>query len=97
MTLRVFIHSKSRRAETVALLDSGATENFINIDYAKKLGIPIRRLTNERRLFNVDGTPNKAGTLKYYVDMSTKTGEKRTRLRYFLTDLGENQAILGYP
>ncbi len=29
--------------------------------------------------------------------MTTKTGEKRTRLRYFLTDLGENQAILGYP
>ncbi len=31
------------------------------------------------------------------MDMTTKTGEKRTRLRYFLTDLGENQAILGYP
>ena len=58
MTLRVFIHSKSRRAEAVALLDSGATENFININYAKKLGIPIQRLTNERRLFNIDGTPN---------------------------------------
>ncbi len=35
--------------------------------------------------------------LKYYVDMSTRTRGKRTRLRYFLTDLGENQAILGYP
>jgi len=58
MTLHVFIHSKSRRAEAVALLDSGATENFININYAKKLGIPIQRLTNERRLFNIDGTPN---------------------------------------
>ncbi len=97
MMLRVFIHSKSKRAEAVALLDSGATENFINIEYAKKLGIPIRRLTHERRLFNVDGTPNKAGALKYYVDLTTKTREKRTRLRYFLTDLGENQAILGYP
>ncbi len=80
MTLHVFIQSKSKRAEAIALLDSGATENFINMDYAKKLGIPIRRLPYERRLFNVDGTPNKAGTLKYYVDMSTRTGEKRTRL-----------------
>ncbi len=97
MTLRVFIQSKSKRAEAVALLDSGATENFINIDYAKKLGIPIRRLPYKRKLFNVDGTPNKAGTLKYYVDMSTRTRGKRTQLRYFLTDLGENQAILGYP
>ncbi len=97
MMLRVFIQSKSKRAEAIALLDSGATENFININYVKKLGIPIRRLSYERRLFNVDGTPNKVGTLKYYVDMSIRTGEKRTRLRYFLTNLGENQVILGYP
>ncbi len=97
MMLCIFIQSKSKRAEAIALLDSGATENFISIDYVKKLGIPIRRLPYERRLFNVDGTPNKAGTLKYYADMSTRTREKRTHLRYFLMDLGENQVILGYP
>src|SRR6266851_8607505 len=96
MTLHVFMQSKSKRAEAIALLDSGATENFINIDYAKKLGIPIRRLPYKRRLFNVDGTPNRAGTLKYYVDMSTRTRGKRTHLWYFITDLGENQVILGY-
>ncbi len=80
MTLCVFIHSKSKRAKAIALLDSGATENFISIDYAKKLGVPIQRLTHERRLFNVDGTPNKAGLLKYYADMSTRTGGRRTQL-----------------
>jgi hypothetical protein len=97
MMLRIFVHSRSKRAETVTLLDSGATENFINISYAQKLNLPIRRLTQERRLFNVDGTPNKAGTLKYYTDIVTRTGTKHTRLRYFLTDLGDNQVILGYP
>ena len=97
MTLRVFVHSRSKRAETVTLLDSGATENFINISYAQKLNLLIRRLTQERRLFNVDGTLNKAGTLKYYTNIVTRTGAKRTRLRYFLTDLGDNQVILGYP
>jgi hypothetical protein len=51
----------------------------------------------ERHLFNVDGTPNKAGSLKYYINLETQTGPKKTTLRYFLTDLGENQAILGYP
>jgi len=35
--------------------------------------------------------------LKYYTDIVTRTGTKRTRLRYFLTDLGDNQVILGYP
>ena len=97
MTLHIFIHLRSKRAEAVTLLDSGATKNFISINYARKLGLPIQRLIYKRRLFNVDGTPNWAGTLKYYTDMTTKTGDKRTHLWYFLTDLGENHIILGYP
>jgi hypothetical protein len=96
MTLRIYVHLRSKRAETIALLDSGATENFINISYAQKLNLPIWKLTQERRLFNVNGTPNKAGTLKYYTNIVTRTGTKRTHLQYFLTDLGDNQVILGY-
>jgi len=78
--LRIFIHSRSKRAKTVALLDSGATENFMNIRYAQKMELPIQQLTEERRLFNVDGTLNKAGSLKYYTDVTTRTGEKVTHL-----------------
>jgi hypothetical protein len=95
--LCIFVHLRLKRAKTIALLDSGATENFINISYAQKLNLPIWRLTQERKLFNVDGTPNKAWTLKYYTDIITRTGTKCTCLRYFLTDLGNNQVILGYP
>jgi hypothetical protein len=61
------------------------------------MNLPIQRLTQERRLFNVDETLNKAGSLKYFIDINMCTGSQTTRLRYFLTDLGENQVILGYP
>ena len=44
MTLRVYLHSKSKRVETIALLDSGATENFMSLDYAKHLHLPIKAL-----------------------------------------------------
>ncbi len=54
-------------------------------------------LAEPRRLFNVDGTQNRAGDLKYYVDMSTRTGTQKVTLRYFLTDLGDHKIILGYP
>jgi hypothetical protein len=97
MMLHIFLHSRLKRAETVTLLDSGATENFINIHYTRRLGLPIQRLAQERRLFNVNRTLNKAGTLKYFTDITTRMGTKRTCLRYFLTDLGDNQVILGYP
>ena len=97
MTLCVFMHSKSKRANTIALLDSGATENFMSLQYAKYLYLPIKVLTEPRRLFNVDRTQNKAGDLKYYTNLYTRTGMTQRTLRYFLSDLRENKVILGYP
>src|SRR6266446_4512488 len=97
MTVRVFIHSNSKRAETISLLDSGATENFLNLDYAKWLKLPIKRLPFPRRLFNIDGTENKAGRLQFYTDLAIRTGSTTTNMRFFLTQLGEHKAILGYP
>jgi len=48
-------------------------------------------------LFNVDGTRNKAGDLKYYTDLHTRTGTTQRTLQYFLSNLEENRVILGYP
>ncbi len=97
MTVRVFIHSNSKRAETISLLDSGATENFLNLDYAKWLKLPIKRLLFPRKLFNVNGTENTAGQLQFYTDLAIRTGSISTNMRFFLTQLGEHKAILGYP
>ncbi len=97
MTVHVFIHSNTKRAETVSLLNSGATENFLNLDYAKWLKLLIKKLPFPRKLFNVDGTENKAGQLQFYTDLAIRTGTTTTNMRFFLTQLGEHKAILGYP
>ena len=44
MTVRTYIHSPHKRAETTALLDSEATKNFMNLAYAKWLRLPIQTL-----------------------------------------------------
>ena len=97
MTVRFFIHSVMKRAEAVALLDSGATENFMNLSYTRWLKLPIKELAQPRKLFNVDNTENISGELKYYTDLQVQTGGKIVKLRFFLTHLGEHKAILGYP
>ena len=97
MTVRFFIHSCSKRADSIALVDSGATENFMSLQYARYLQLPIRCLPEPCKLFNVDGTQNKAGVLEYYTDLNVQTGGNHTYLCFFLSDLGENKAILGYP
>jgi hypothetical protein len=69
MTIRFFIHSIAKRAEAITLVDSGATENFMNLTYAKWLQLPIKQLSEPRKLLNVDGTENKSGELKHYTDL----------------------------
>jgi hypothetical protein len=97
MTIRTHVHSRSKRQEPQALLDSGATENFINLTYGKWLQLPIKRLEYPRKLINVDGTENKAGALELYTDLQVKTGSTTKTLRFFLADLGDHKIILGYP
>ncbi len=97
MTLRFFVHSIAKRAEAIALIDSGATENFMNLEYAKWLQLPIKQMNEPRKLLNVDGTENKSGELRCYTDLQVQTGTNHTNLRFYLTELGEQKAILGYP
>ena len=78
-------------------MNSGAIENFMNLTYAKWLCLPIKKMATPRKLFNVDGTENKSGELQHYVDLQTKTRAHTTTLCFFLSDLGEYKAILGYP
>jgi len=97
MNLRTYVHTAHRRTETTALLDLGATENFMSLTYAKWLKLPFKHLAQERPLFNVDGSTNKSGSLKYYMDLEMQTGNKQTYMCFFLMDMGDHKVILGYP
>ena len=97
MQLCLFIHLSQKRAETIALLDSGATEKFINMLYAKELHLPIKHLHQLWPVYNMDGTRNKNGDIKHYTDLEMQTGNQKVWLRFFLTDLTNQKAILGYP
>src|SRR5882672_10408642 len=69
----------------------------MNLGYAKYLQLPIKCLEEPQNLFNVDSTTNKSGSLQFYTDLQVQTSVQRTNLRFFLMDLGDNKAILGYP
>jgi hypothetical protein len=47
----------------VALVDSGATECFIDTKTAQRWGLPTRRLVYPRKIYNVDGMENKVGKI----------------------------------
>ena len=97
MQLCIFIHLSWKRAETTALLDSGATENFISMQYAKELRLPIKHLQWLRPVYNVDGMQNKNRDIEHYTDLEMQMGSQRVWLWFFLTNLADQKAILGYP
>jgi hypothetical protein len=97
MTVQCYLHSIAKRAEVVTLVDSGTTENFLNLTYAKWLRLPIKKLDTPQKLYNVDRMENKAGELCYYTDLEMRTGTTASKLHFFLSNLGEHKAILGYP
>src|SRR5216684_1109199 len=97
MTLQFFVHSIAKRAKAIALVDSSATENFMNLIYTKWLQLPIKQMEEPRKLLNVNGTENKSGELKYYTDLQVQMGTNYTNRCFYLTELEEQKAILGYP
>src|SRR6266576_367334 len=97
MTIRFYLHFATKRAKAITLLDLGATENFMDLTYARWMKLPIKSMPHPRKLYNIDGMENKAGEVKFFVDLGTRTGTSVTNLRFFLSDLGGQKAILGYP
>ena len=51
------------KAEEKALMDSRATENFIDKGMVKQLKLGTRPLSPAQPVFNMDRTHNKAGTI----------------------------------
>jgi len=79
-----------------ALLDSGATGNFIDRDFVYTKGISTQSISCPIPVFNVDGSSNKAGQISKVVDvvLHYKTHSKRTLLA--VSNLGKQSMILSY-
>jgi hypothetical protein len=54
-------------------------------------------LEQPRKIWNIDGTNNKAGMILDYMDLNIQSGIKNTKMRFLVTDLGLEDLILGYP
>ena len=79
------------------LVDSGTTNNFIHPHLIKCLSLGTNQLKKPKKVWNMDGTTNRGGELMHYVDLEVKTGDKNQKMRFLITDLGDNDLILGYP
>ena len=75
-------------ATASALVDSGTTENFVNICTAEHWGMPRKNLFKPRPIVNVDGTENKAGAITKACILEIEHQEKQKLQQFYITDLG---------
>jgi hypothetical protein len=80
-----------------ALLDSGASHNFIDIQTIIRLGIGTKRLNKPRLVTNIDGTINKSGKIFKYINLNFSYQDWNATLPFYVTDLGRDRIIFGIP
>jgi hypothetical protein len=95
--IHVLLLFKGTQTVEKALLDSGATENFLDRRTVARLKLPIKQLKDPRWVYNVDGSNNKAGQIMHECQLKLNYGAKELEQRFFVSDLGVDQALLGYP
>jgi hypothetical protein len=78
-------------------VDSGATDNFISASLLKRMKIGSLPLEKPGTIWNIDGTHNKAGTIKHFMDLQVRCGDKKEQMKFLITNLDEEEIVLGYP
>jgi hypothetical protein len=89
--------SKRGKADEHMLINSSTTENFMDHSMIRHLGIGTRKLPVPRRIFNVDGTENITGRLTEFCTLRVCKGDQNHLQTSYVTTLGTDRTILGYP
>lgn len=83
-------------AKEITLVDSGVSENFLDFEVWKELGIRKVNLEKVIPIYNMDRMTNKAGTIKSYCWLKVRLGNQIKNMKFYITDIGKEQFILGY-
>ena len=67
--ISIFANEGAQTIDTFALVNSGATSDFIDQDLAKKKGYQLQRLSQPLKAQNVDGSANQEGIIRHKVTL----------------------------
>jgi hypothetical protein len=97
MHVPVSIHTSYFMANKKALVNSGATNNFMHPAFAKRMGLGLQELPNPKKIFNIDNTTNKSGMITHYLNLDVQTNGIHKEMRFLVTDIGHEEVLLRYP
>jgi predicted aspartyl protease len=89
MHVPVSIHTSYFMANKKALVDSGATDNFMHPAFAKRMGLGLQKLPNPKKIFNINNTTNKSGMITHFLDNGIDK-----EMQFLVTDIGHEEVLL---
>ena len=87
----------SKQAKETVLIDSGATENFLEKDTWQKMGIGSHETVKPIMVYNVNGTENSQGKITHYCWLRIWYKGRQKLQCFYIAALGKESIILGYP
>jgi hypothetical protein len=97
MRVPVSIRTSYFMADKKALVDSGATDNFMYPAFAKRMGLGLQLLPTPKKIFNIDNTTNKSGMITQFLDLNIRANGINKEMCFLVTDIGHEEILLGYP
>src|SRR5258708_14034784 len=97
MQVPVSVRTNYKTTNIKALVDSGATDNFISPDFARRMGLGSMPLEWPRKVWNIDNTENRVGSITHSITLDVQTKGQRTDMVFLVTELGAEDLLLGYP
>jgi hypothetical protein len=95
MNLPVAIGMKEQTVETQALLDCGASSEFMDSEFVKLHNIPLIKLRKPQITRNTDGTLNEQGVVTHKAIIDLRINRKEEPTSFFIAGLGKDNIILG--
>ena len=98
MRIPVSIQTRYHEADNQkALVDSGATDCFIHPRLAERMKVGAQAFEKPKRIFNIDNTENKSGSITHFIDLKVQTKGDIKDIRVLIADIGTENLLLGYP
>jgi len=94
---QVQLQSAHLHANIYALIDSGATDNFISPITVKHFNLPTYELPKPKIVRNVDGTKNSIGPMTHTTNLEVQYNDETVPLLFFVMNMGSNSMLLGMP
>jgi len=91
------IPTNGNEYNTTTLVDSGASENFVDKTYAEASGIPMQQKATPRRGLTVDGSEVTGGPVTHDVQVHLTINHHEEDIRLHCITIGNAPIILGLP